>query len=74
MLREVHESTRHIPWRVGLCMMLFVVTTRADLSSDRLLVLGQDIPVGAEEGIRGGRGSLQGAQIHFQRSGGSRQI
>ncbi|KAE8951200.1 hypothetical protein PR002_g33046 [Phytophthora rubi] len=55
-------------------MKLFVVATRADQGSDRLLVLGQELPVGTDEGMRGGRGSLQGAQTHLQRGGGSRQI
>ncbi|KAE9030332.1 hypothetical protein PR002_g9904 [Phytophthora rubi] len=48
-------------------MKLFVVAARADQSSGRLLVLGQGLSVGADERMRGGRGSLQGAQIHLQR-------
>ncbi|KAE9280540.1 hypothetical protein PF008_g28110 [Phytophthora fragariae] len=50
------------------------MATCAGQGTDRLLVLGQEFPVGADERVRGRRCSLQGAQIHLQRSSSSRQI
>ncbi|KAE9124485.1 hypothetical protein PF002_g7994 [Phytophthora fragariae] len=58
VLRKVYEGTCHIPRRAGLCMKPFVVAARADQGSDRLLVLEQELSVGADESVRGGCGSL----------------